>query len=152
MFATYNIQNAAHNYCDSGEILLFLDGDDELIGPSTFKLINSMYQQPNQEFWIVYTNFITSKFTVGKSHSLTKDFYESPRRELYIFGAMRTVLVDLYRKIDDKDHRDSRGNYWKIAYDLAMQCPLLEMAGIERVHYIPELVYFYNYHSLNDGG
>ena len=28
MFATYNIQNAVHNYCKSREIVVLLDGDD----------------------------------------------------------------------------------------------------------------------------
>ena len=44
MYATYNLQNAAHNYCKSDEIFLILDGDDELAFPSVFRLISSRYQ------------------------------------------------------------------------------------------------------------
>lgn len=28
MYATYNLQNAAHNYCHPKDIFLILDGDD----------------------------------------------------------------------------------------------------------------------------
>ena len=32
-----------------------------------------------------------------------------------------------------------------------MQNPLLEMSGLKRVRYIPELTYFYNFYENNDG-
>lgn len=55
-FATYNIINAAFNYCDEDDIQVLLDGDDELIGKNSFQLLNSAYQQ-NSDLWIVYSNY-----------------------------------------------------------------------------------------------
>ena len=70
MYATYNLQNAAHNYCHPKDIFLILDGDDELVGSQVFKLFNSRYQIKDN--WIVYTSFFTSKLSYGNSQSPTK--------------------------------------------------------------------------------
>lgn len=47
-----------------------------------------------------------------------------------VIGALRTFYVDLYRKIEMKDHKDDDGDFFDRLYDDAMQHPLLEMAGI----------------------
>lgn len=44
-FATYNIINAAFNYCGEDDVQMLLDGDDELIGKYAFQVMNSIYQQ-----------------------------------------------------------------------------------------------------------
>lgn len=67
-YATYNLQNAAHNYCLAEDIFMIVDGDDELVGTQVFKLINIKYQQKDN--WIVYTNFFNSLLQYGGSHSV----------------------------------------------------------------------------------
>ncbi len=42
-FATYNIYDAITNYCHKEDIVVSVDGDDELIGQYAFQLINSAY-------------------------------------------------------------------------------------------------------------
>lgn len=42
--------------CRKGEILVAVDGDDELIGTQVFKTINAVYQQTNAR--VVYSNFL----------------------------------------------------------------------------------------------
>ncbi len=44
MFATYNIINAAFNFCKDEDVQMLVDGDDELIGRFAFQVINSKYQ------------------------------------------------------------------------------------------------------------
>jgi len=51
-------------------------------------------------------------------------------------GPTRTFYNDLFRKIKDKDHKDKDGKYLNSAYDEAMQHPLFEMAGIDRIEYV----------------
>ena len=41
----FNLNHAANNYCKRGEILIILDGNDELVGQNVFRLFNSMYQR-----------------------------------------------------------------------------------------------------------
>jgi hypothetical protein len=40
-----NIHMVAHNYCNQGEIMVLLDGDDALIGRQVFSLLNAVYQK-----------------------------------------------------------------------------------------------------------
>ncbi len=47
MFATYNILNAAYQYCNTNDIQMLIDGDDQVIGRYAFQLINQAYQTNN---------------------------------------------------------------------------------------------------------
>ncbi len=60
-FATYNILNAAFNYCHENDIQVLIDGDDEFIGKHALQVINSAYQQ-NPNLWIVYSNCKTNYY------------------------------------------------------------------------------------------
>ena len=104
-----------------------------------------MYQR-DQEYWIVYTNYISSLYSYGLSTKVTDIFYNNPREVDYYLGAMRSLYVDLYRKIKDEDHKDEEGEFLKVAYDIGMQMPLLEMAGKERSMYLNEITYYYNFY------
>lgn len=142
MYATYNLQNAAHNYCHEQDIYLILDGDDELVGHQVFKLLNAKYQEKDN--WIVYTSYFSSKFSYGNSQRVHRDFFEGKRVRAHIMGPVRTYYNSLYKKIDNKQHKDKFGQYLKTAYDEAMQFPLFEMAGFDRIEYVRQLCYFYN--------
>lgn len=56
MFATYNILNAAFNYCHEDDIQMLIDGDDELIGREVFSLFNALYQD-NKNVWMIYSSY-----------------------------------------------------------------------------------------------
>ena len=56
-YATYNLKQASEE-CSSGEIMVIVDGDDELVGKQVFKLVNNFYSIENK--WLVYTNFFNS--------------------------------------------------------------------------------------------
>lgn len=43
-YATFNIFTAVSNYCKDNDIVVLVDGDDELIGRYVFKLLNAVYQ------------------------------------------------------------------------------------------------------------
>jgi hypothetical protein len=47
---------AAHQYCNSGEIMVFLDGDDALIGRQVFSLLNAVYQK--EKVALTYGKFL----------------------------------------------------------------------------------------------
>jgi|688.fasta_scaffold786780_1 hypothetical protein len=65
-FATYNIFNAAYNYCGADDIQVLLDGDDEIIGRYALQVINSHYHL-NPNAWVVYSNYKDNCFTFGRS-------------------------------------------------------------------------------------
>lgn len=64
-FATFNILNAAFNYCNTDDIQILVDGDDEIIGRHVFSLLNGIYQKDKK--WVVYTNLKTNFYKFGTS-------------------------------------------------------------------------------------
>jgi hypothetical protein len=49
--------------------------------------------------------------------------------------------------MDDEAFRDSNGNYFRAAGDLALYLPMAELAGPEKIKYIPEPLYCYRVHD-----
>ena len=107
---------------------MIVDGDDELVGRYVFSLLNMQYQSTDK--WLVYTNFFSSEYYYGGSRPLLKSFFGRVRQRYYVIAPLRTFYVDLYRKINDSDHKTNNGTFFDTAYDFAMQYPLLEMAGV----------------------
>jgi hypothetical protein len=45
MKALNNIRTAAVTYCNPDDIMIIVDGDDQLIGKQVFKLFNAVFQK-----------------------------------------------------------------------------------------------------------
>lgn len=89
MFATYNIYNAVKNYCNNGDIVALLDGDDELVGRQVFRFLNSMYQR--YKYWYMYTNYFRSDLTYGGSKPVDTRFYIFTKRtRFHMVSPLRT--------------------------------------------------------------
>ena len=63
-----NTYMVAHKYCNAGEILVMLDGDDALIGRQVFTLLNAVYQKEKialtyGQFLLVRNDQISSGFS-----------------------------------------------------------------------------------------
>ncbi len=43
--ALQNIKHAASSYCDPKDIMIIIDGDDQLVGKQVFKLFNAVFQK-----------------------------------------------------------------------------------------------------------
>lgn len=72
-FSTYNIRHAAQDYCQKKEIMVILDGDDELVGRYVFKLLN--YKYHIRDNWVVYSNYYNSDYAYGVSEKLDESFF-----------------------------------------------------------------------------
>ena len=71
--------------------------------------------------------FISNTFFYGVSKILDEKMFTTgtPRERMHVIGALRTFYVDLYRKIEQKDHKDKTGEYLDTLYDDAMQFPMM---------------------------
>lgn len=114
--------------------MAIIDGDDYLIGTQVFKLINSRYQSKN--LLALYTNHIRVHEPLYLKVGTCIDYPERVKkmrsyRHFSIFPAshLRTFYVDLYWRINLRDLRDYRGEYFTAANDFAIMMPILEMAG-----------------------
>lgn len=56
---------------------------------------------------------------------------------------LRTCRNQLMRNIREEDLKDSNGEYFQAANDVAMYLPILEQAHL-KVVYLPEVTYLYN--------
>ena len=53
-----NIYNSVHSFCKEGEILIIVDGDDEMIGRYVLQLFNAFYHQTKS--LSIYSNHLRS--------------------------------------------------------------------------------------------
>ena len=63
---------------------------------------------------------------------------------------MRSFRAFLWKGLEEEDFRSEDGSYLAVA-DVAIFLPVLEMAGINRLRYIPEVQMIYNRETpIND--
>lgn len=69
-----NIYKAVYSHCQKGELLLIVDGDDELIGKYVFKVLNAAYHRLKS--LVIYTNHIQSKREVLLDLGISRPYSE----------------------------------------------------------------------------
>lgn len=104
---------------------------------------------------MVYSTFKSNLYTYGTSQeikSMDNLLQNNKRKKVHFIGPIRTWLVKLLYNIPLKYHQNSTGQWIDTVYDDAIQHPIVELAGVERVSYIPEIMYEYNkQYGDNDG-
>lgn len=147
--ALANLFKAIHS-CEPHEIIITLDGDDWLYTYQVLDYLNSIYQDPN--VWMTYgqfkqypSDYIGWCKQIDES-VITKNSY---RDELWVSSHLRSFYAWLFQLIDTKDLQKD-GEFYPMAWDLAIMFPMLEMAGTHS-KFIDEILYVYNRaNSLND--
>jgi hypothetical protein len=122
----YNIHTAAKKHCHPEEIMIIIDGDDELVGRQVFKLFNAAFQ--SQDAWFVYSNFIDiASKNVGYSRLFPKGIMEqnSYRDYLFLTSHLRAFYTKLFLRIREEDLKDMSGKYYEAANDVAICLPIL---------------------------
>ena len=135
-----NIVRAIREHGRDGDVVVILDGDDEL-KPNALQRLDEAYRMGA---WMTYGNFVT---TSGKPSWMPPYPLKALREGLvrqYPWQAShpKTFRKELFDKLTDEDFTDG-GKWFQTAGDVALMLPLLEMAG-ERAMYIPETLYVYN--------
>ncbi len=110
--------------------MTIIDGDDYLIGTQVFKVINARYQSEN--LLSLYTNHIRVHEPLYLKVGTCIDYPQRVKtmrtyRHFSIFPAshLRTFYVDLYWRINLRDLRDYKGDYFTAANDFAIMMPIL---------------------------
>jgi glycosyltransferase involved in cell wall biosynthesis len=142
--AMANIYNAIHHYCHDHEIIVMLDGDDELAGKDVLTYLNDIYKKGDT--WFTYGNIWFP--SLGKLGPWSKKIDDS-QIELNRFrewdGAathLRTFGAWLFKRIKKSDLQ-LHGKFFKMTYDVAIFMPILEMAGYHH-KFIEQALYIYN--------
>jgi hypothetical protein len=147
MGSAYNIHQAITDYCRPDDIVVCLDGDDQLACGNALSIINEQYER--HDCWIMYGQYIDADGQLGVSapYASPKDF--ATLRQGWRVSHIRTFRAGLFLAIADQDPeyhclRDREGRWLQSATDAAIMFPLMEMAGFFRVIFNETILYRYN--------
>lgn len=146
--AMANLYGAIHS-CRDEEICVLVDGDDWLYGPDVLKKLNEVYS--SDEIW--FTHGTLMEYPMGHvtwcepipSAAIAANSY----RECKCPSHLRTFYAWLFKKIRLQDFL-YKGEFLKMAWDMAIMYPLAEMAA-ERHAFVQDVLYAYNMSNpIND--
>lgn len=141
----------AINLCNDNEIIVSLDGDDCFYDDQVLAYLNQVYQDPN--IWLTYgqfKNWPTGK--IGWCKSIPEDVIKNNNfREFgFCMAQPRTYYTWLAKKIKIEDLKDINNKFYKVAGDVALMFPMIEMAG-DRFKFIEKILCSRNVkNQLND--
>jgi len=132
------------------DIIVLLDGDDILFGTDTLEYLASVYA--NEKIWITWGSycFRHDKNKKGLASVPVPDPKDDPcaGQRWWRFSHLKTFRYFLFKGIKDEDLRHKEtGDYYKVAGDMALMFPMVEMAGKEHSQYIDKILYVYNLSS-----
>lgn len=155
MFATANIiRSIKEQFCKDDDVIVTIDGDDWLAGPDTLSIVKGYYdQQPEllvtHGSWVSYPD--PSANTNNAPYS-AEDWAKGIRKVDWRASHLRTFKYKVWKHVKDEDLKGPDGLYARVAWDLAIMYPMLELSGQKRVKYVNERIYVYNQESpYNDG-
>ncbi len=139
-----NLYTAIHE-CQDDTIVVHLDGDDWFAHDNVLEKINKVYSE--HDIWYTYgeiqpSNNIGSTMWV-RAFPDEASRNNSFRRYGFRLGPLRTHYAWLFKLIKLKDLLHY-GNFYSIAWDVAMLFPIVEMASRGHVRYITDILYTYN--------
>jgi glycosyltransferase involved in cell wall biosynthesis len=135
--ALLNFYRAIHA-CDDNEIIVCLDGDDQLYNNQVLNRLTQEYKKNILATYGQYQDFPGNK--IGYCKLLNKD--ASLRKQQFVLSHLRTFYAWLFKKIKIEDFL-YEDKFYPMAWDLAIMYPLIEMAGT-RYSFIPDILYRYN--------
>jgi glycosyltransferase involved in cell wall biosynthesis len=128
-------------------IIITLDGDDWFPHENVLHRVNSEYEKTG--CWMTYGTYEEFPYRDVRGH-----YHEYPlevrqnktfRQHAWLASHLRTFRRELFLKINPEDMKDpNTGDYVSYAPDLSFQFPMLEMCGVDRSRYIPDILYVYN--------
>jgi glycosyltransferase involved in cell wall biosynthesis len=133
------------------DVIVILDGDDKFNIDHALSTVAEAYNQG--DCWLTYGSWVSNvpERHAGKWPAYpagTEDFRAAP----WLATHLRTWKRWLWDLVNDDDLRDDERQYFRVAVDLAVMIPLLEISGTVRAHHINEPIYLLNreYDSRTD--
>jgi glycosyltransferase involved in cell wall biosynthesis len=134
------------------DVIVFVDGDDRLIGADVFTVIDNLYQDGAL---VTYGSYVRSDGTHGFCHPHWPAEFRCLRAAPFKAGHLKTFKYGVYKQLLAQDpaedaFKDELGRYLPMSSDVALMLPMMEIAGPERVAFNYRVVYFYRLHRRND--
>ena len=125
----------------SKTIDILIDGDDYLYSGDVLDILNEKYLKT--DCLVTYGSHLSSKGVQGKEYPHLIRQFNLFREYFWYASHLKTFRHDLWLSINYLDLLDQHGQYYSVAWDLAIMFPLLEMAG-NRQEFVEDVLYVYN--------
>lgn len=136
------------------DIIATIDLDDWASGPTTLEIVKRYYDR-NPEIMLTHGSWVSYPNPESPTNNgpySADDWAKGIRRVDWRGTHLRTFKYRLWKHVKDEDLRGPDGEYFRVAWDLGMIFPMMEVCGFSRVQYIPERIYTYNQETpYNDG-
>ena len=132
----------SHNHL----IIIDLDADDYL-EPNALEVLAKIYQDPN--IWATHGSY---RMLSGRPARFNGEYKnDNFRGSRWRASHLKSFRAPLFYKIKLRDFKN-RANQWLMtSSDMAIMFPVMELAGLDRIRYVPDIIYNYNDLSeLND--
>ncbi len=140
-----NYYEAIVNYTRDEEIIVNLDGDDQLVNKKVLSRLNQSYNHPKKEVWLTYGQFVCANSrAVGWNVQIPEEIIRNNafRNFTHVPTHLRTFYSWLFKKINLEDLL-YKGQFFEMTWDCAFMFPMLEMSG-GRFAFISKPLYLYN--------
>ena len=126
----------------NGDVIAWYDADDEL-PPKSLKIVSKVYKK-NPKIALTYGSFwrLDKKKKTKTSRPLKKNV--PVRRQKWHLSHLKTCKYELFQHLPIDCLKDSWGNWFQAASDVATMVPLSELAGPDRCQHVPEITYLWN--------
>lgn len=139
--------------CQDDDVVVVIDGDDWLAHDKVLDRLHQAYSDNDIYMTWGQCEIHPAGKTPMKYAQPVPDMVIDQKlyRDIpFVFWHPATFKYLLWRHIDDKDLRDTNGEYFRIMKDKATLFPMLEMCGHKKM-FIGETLYIYNIgNPLND--
>lgn len=143
-FVLKNTSVAVGEYCDNPESVVFtVDGDDWLACSTAIEEMMEKHKQ----YDVVWSRYKPTDNSYVNSNLLSSN---DIRKHPWVTSHLRSFKKFLFDAIQDKDFRDEDGDYYKMAGDLAVMFPILEMTPHDRRYFYDKELYVYNHDNPNN--
>ena len=142
-----NIHKAVMEHCDPNDIVILVDGDDWLINKKVLTYLNDFYHK--NDCWVTYGQASWTDGRRGFASAYPENEFKQLRKAPFRISHLRTFIAGVYQAIEHQDSnfsclKDTKGEWYKMTYDVAIMLPLLELSGYDKVKYIDKVLYIYN--------
>jgi glycosyltransferase involved in cell wall biosynthesis len=147
MYALPNIiRSINEQHPADDDIIATVDLDDWLSGRDSLEIVKRYYDQ-NPALMLTHGSWVSfpnpGAPTNNRPYS-AEDWAKGVRRVDWRASHLRTFKYRLWKHVRDEDLKNSEGEYYRSAWDLAMVYPMMEVCGPSRVQYVSERIYTYN--------
>ena len=142
------------NLCCDDDIIVNLDGDDQLSHEDVLSILDEVYKDP--EVWMTYGSYAYDFESRGPSGDYMGFSAQIPsdnhtRQMGWSASHLRTYQAWLFKRIRLQHLMIQEDDYYPISCDLATMYPMIEMSGPKHARFLSDVLYLYNaVNPIND--